>query len=319
MSATRLIKGCIFPGVLLGSIVAFERLLSGGIDPGLALLGVTVANLALIALLEVVLPLRRDWAWFRDRQVVNDLIHGALLSIVGPRLAEAVLVSVIAAGAASIAAASGGGVWPTGWPLWLQLALAIVILDFVEWLKHWGYHHWAPMWAIHALHHSPDKMHVTKAARLHFLEATIRFAIITAPLLMLGAGPELILWYAALLNFIGNLNHSNVDMPLPGFLHYLLATPQVHRLHHEIDPQLGRSNLSPFTMLPDLLFGTFRHPDKFPLRQVGIENNPIPGNLLAQIAAPFIWPILARRKRNGGLRRSYITSSCNEDRPSGLR
>jgi sterol desaturase/sphingolipid hydroxylase (fatty acid hydroxylase superfamily) len=106
-----------------------------------------------------------------------------------------------------------------------------------------------------------------------------------------------ILWYAALVNVLGNLNHSNIDMPMPGFVHYLFATPDVHRLHHEIDADLGRSNLSPGTMLPDLLFGTFRHPHDHRLENVGIEANPIPGKLLAQLAAPLIWPILVWRRR----------------------
>ncbi len=297
MTITTLAKALVFPAVLAGSIWAFHCLLSAGIDGGLALFGISVANLALVAVLEMIFPLRRDWAWFRDGQSVNDLIHGTLLSIVGPRLGEIVLASLIASGAAAVAASMDGGLWPSGWPLWAQLMLLIVAADFVEWVKHWGYHTWGPMWPIHALHHSADKMHVMKAARLHFLESTIRYILITAPLLVLGARPELILWYAALINFIGNLNHSNIDMPMPGFVHYLFATPQVHRLHHEIDPQLGRSNLSSFTMLPDLLFRTFRHPDEHPLRRVGIADNPISGNLFAQLATPFIWRILARRRR----------------------
>lgn len=294
---TLVVKGLIFPGVFVGSLAAFDALLRAGADPGLSLFATTVANLGVVALLETVFPLRRDWAWWRDAQSINDLIHGALLSLVGPRLGEAALSSAIAAGAAAIASVSQDGVWPGDWPLWAQVTLAVVIADFADWIKHWGYHNLAPLWPIHALHHNADKMHVFKAGRLHFLEATIRFAIIAAPLLMLGAGPEVIVWYAALMNFLGNLNHSNVDLPLPAFVHYLFATPQVHRLHHEVDADLGRSNLSPGTMLPDHLFGTFRHPSKNKLEHVGIAENPIPGNVLVQILAPLIWPMLVWRKR----------------------
>lgn len=299
MTVLSSIKYALFPTVLAGSIYAFDAALSRGVEPGLALLATSIANLVVVALLEVVFPLRRDWAWWRDRQTVNDLVHGALLSVVGPRLGEIALSSGVAAGAAAVASIWKGGLWPGDWPLWAQLAPAILIADFAEWPKHWAYHRWAPMWAIHALHHNAGKMHVAKGARLHFLESTIRFAIVAAPLTVLGAGPEVILWYGALINFLGNLNHSNIDMPLPGFMHYLIATPQNHRLHHEIDPDLGRSNLSSATMLPDLLFGTFRHPDRHPLRQVGIADNPIPNHLLAQIAAPFIWPVLLWRSRRG--------------------
>lgn len=292
-----LVKGAIFPLVFVGSLMAFDALMRAGVDAGLALLAMTVANMALIAILEIIVPLRRDWSWWRDGQSINDLVHGALLSIVGPRLGEAVLAGSIGIAAAFLASQAPGGVWPAAWPLWAQVLLAAVISDFSDWAKHWGYHNVAPLWPIHALHHGVDRMHVFKAGRLHFLEAAIRFAVLSAPLIVLGAGGDVILWYAAVMNVLGNLNHSNVDMPMPGFVHYVFATPAVHRLHHEIDADLGRSNLAPGTMLPDLLFGTFRHPHRHPLQSVGTEANPIPGNLLVQLGSPLIWPILVRHKR----------------------
>lgn len=292
-----LIKGAVFPVVFVGSLLAFEALLTMGIEPGVSLLAMTVANVAVIALLELVFPLRPDWAWWRDAQSINDLIHGALLSVIGPRLGEIALSTSIATGAAYLSTHVEGGVWPASWPLWMQVLLATVIADFTDWTKHWAYHHVPFLWPVHALHHSPDKMHVFKAGRLHFLEATVRFAVVSAPLIVLGAGADVIIWYAALLNVLGNLNHSNVHMPMPGFVHNFFATPDVHRLHHEIDASLGRSNLSPGTMLPDHLFGTFRHPVRHQLRNVGIDANPIPGNLLAQMASPLIWPLLVWRRR----------------------
>lgn len=297
MALMTLLKGLIFPTVFIGSIYALDALLSAGVPMGLATFGVTVANLTVVALLEVIFPLRREWSWWHDRQSVNDLIHGALLVLVGPRLGQIVLASTIVSGTAAVASISQGGLWPNDLPLWAQLLLAVAITDFADWTKHWGYHNISLMWPIHALHHNSEKMHTMKAGRLHFLEATFRFAILYAPLLILGAGPLVIIWFAAITNFLGNLNHSNVDMPMPGFVHYVFATPQNHRLHHALDPDLGRSNMSSILMLPDLLFGTFRHPDKHPLGEVGIADNPIPGNFIAQIAAPFVWPALVRRRR----------------------
>ncbi len=292
-----LVKGSVFPIVFVGSLAAFETLLSAGIEPGVSLLAMTVVNMIVIALLEIMFPLKPEWAWWRDGQSINDLIHGALLSVVGPRLGEIALSATIATAAAYLSAHFEGGVWPASWPLWAQVLLAIVIADFADWTKHWAYHHVPFLWPVHALHHNPDKMHVFKAGRLHFLEGTIRFAVVSAPLIVLGAGAEVIIWYAALLNVLGNLNHSNVHMPMPALVHNFFATPDVHRLHHEIDVELGRSNLSPGTMLPDHLFGTFRHPNKHKLESVGIAQNPIPGDVLAQILSPLLWPILVWRQR----------------------
>jgi len=150
---------------------------------------------------------------------------------------------------------------------------------------------------VHALHHNPDRLHIAKAGRLHFLEATIRFAVISVPLIVVGAPPIVLFWFAASQNFLGNLNHSNVDLPVPSWLHYLMATPQVHRIHHAKDRDLGSSNLSSFTLWPDHLFGTFRHPDKHYYGHVGIEDDVIPRNVLGQFLTPLIWPFLVLRAR----------------------
>ncbi len=298
---TILLKGLLFPVLLIGSFYAYHRLLEAGWHPGVALFVLTLASLSLIAILERLIPYRLDWAWWTDRQVVNDLIHGAALSTAGPMLGQVLLASLAATGAASLAGLWEGGPWPATWPLWAQVALAIVIADFLDWAKHWAYHFVPGFWPIHALHHNPDRLHFAKAGRLHFLEATVRFAVISVPLIVLGAPPIVLFWFAASQNFLGNLNHSNIDLPVPRFLHYLMATPQVHRLHHAKHHDLGRSNLSSFTMVPDHLFGTFRDPVTHPYDHVGIDEDPIPRNVLGQLATPFIWPFLMMRFRRRNL------------------
>lgn len=292
---TKLLRGLLFPTVFGGSLAVFHFLQAAGAQPGAALFAMTIGNLVVVAALEAAFPYRKEWAWWRDGQAVNDLLHGALLTAVGPRIGEAAFSSFIVASIAALAPL--GGMWPSAWPLAAQILIAVFVTDFFDAAKHWVYHNLAPAWPIHALHHSPDRLHVTKGARLHFLESSIRYGIITAPLLIAGAGPDVIFWYAAVMNALGNLNHSNIDMPLPRVLHYLFATPQVHRLHHSVDAELGRSNLSPGFMFPDHLFGTFRDPARFRLEGVGIENNPVPRGILAQILTPVIWPTLIRRRR----------------------
>ncbi len=297
---TKFFRGLIFPLVFIGSILGFRELLCTGMAPPLALFIATIVNFTIVGALEMAVPYRSEWAWWRDRQTINDLVHGVALSTLGPRLGEALMLTLAISAAAYISDSFGGGLWPVAWPLWGQIILAFVIIDFAEWGKHWLYHHWRYLWPVHALHHNPDRLHVAKGARLHFLEATIRYGVISVPLIVLGAPPEVLFWYAALINFLGNLNHSNIDMPMPGFMHYLIATPQVHRLHHALDSDLGQSNLSGFTMLPDLLFGTFRHPSRHPLWEIGIEDNPIPNNILAQLLSPILWPFLIWRRRAKG-------------------
>lgn len=290
-------RWAVFPVVLIGSLIGFQALLAAGVAGVIALLGTSIGSLLLIAVLELTLPFRVEWTWIQDRQLSNDLIHGVFLSLLGPRLGEIASTTIMAVAAAALAGASDEGIWPADWPLWLQLLLAIVIADFTEWCKHRAYHHVSWLWPLHALHHDVDRLHVAKGARLHFLESSVRVLVVTAPLIILGASPEVLFWYAAVLNVVGNLNHSNLDALLPSAAHYVFQTPQNHRLHHSVDPDLGRSNLSSISMLPDLLFGTFRHPARHTLNAVGIAESPIGSNFFTQLVSPFAWPLLMRRHR----------------------
>ncbi len=291
----RLAESLLFPVLFIGTLAAYWLATARGVDAGVAVLLVTVANVIAVAGLELVFPHRRDWLWTSDRQVANDIVHGLALALIGGRLGELLLASATAIIAARIAEQAGGSLWPSAAPLWIEICLVVLFADLVDWAKHWLYHH-SPLWRVHALHHNPTRMHIAKAGRLHFLEATIRYAIISVPLIALGASGEVLLWYAVITNALGNLNHSNLAMRVPCWLDKMFATPAVHRLHHANDPDLGRSNLSPVTMLADHLFGTWRDPAQYPVYDVGIADDPLPGNLVGQLFSPIIWPMLARHR-----------------------
>ncbi len=285
-----------FPVLFAGQLFAFDSALSVGFDPALTSLALTIINMALIAALELVLPDRPDWLWTSDGQVVNDLIHG-LGNVFGDALGRSALLILFAVIGGTLAAQGNLGLWPAALPLWGQVLVAVLIVDFFDYWKHRAYHGWNLAWPIHALHHNPDRMTVFKGVRLHFLEATIRALIVYGPLVILGAPTIVMLWIAALMNFLGSLNHSNVMQKLPRFVHALIVTQKTHWLHHSKDYARGACNLAPLTLLFDHMFGTFRHPLDEPLEEVGIDPDPIPKNLIAQLAAPLVWPLLVWRER----------------------
>lgn len=269
--------------MFLGSF-AWTRML--GFDPGVSILAISGVHIGLVALTELVLPARHEWAWVGDRQVFNDILHSILLAP-GARMGSAALTVLISTATAKIAFAPRMELWPSQWPFCMQLVLAVLIYDFADYWKHRAYHRWRWLWAIHALHHNPRRMHVFKAGRLHFLEAAIRSLISLAPLVMLGAPAEVFFWLAAFANALGGQNHWNVDARLPAWLHYVLATPHVHWLHHGRELDKDSVNLSPFTLLFDHLFGTFRYPPLDHPADTGIGYDPIPTDLPAQLIAPY--------------------------------
>ncbi len=282
----------MFPACLVSGFAGFWSLMEAGITPGVALFSVTIAHVALISLLEMLMPLNDEWAWWRDRQSINDLLHGLALSTIGPKLGELLFFGGATAVAVAIAENTGDAAWPNHWPFWLQFVLAAMLVSFTDWAKHWMFHRFEFWWRLHALHHDQDKLHIFVGARLHFLESTVRYAVLYVPFIMLGAEPILLLWIGGAMNFLGNLNHSNIKMPEFVFMHYLIQTQGNHHIHHSKDADLGGSNLSAIFMLPDILFGTFRPADKYEPGELGIEDNPVPASFLAQLLAPFNWKSL---------------------------
>jgi sterol desaturase/sphingolipid hydroxylase (fatty acid hydroxylase superfamily) len=74
---------------------------------------------------------------------------------------------------------------------------------------------------------------------------------------------------------------------IPAFLHRVVMTPQVHRIHHARAPELAFSNYAGVFPIWDVLFGTFQDPTRVEPDAFGIENDSMPASLWGQIAAPF--------------------------------
>jgi sterol desaturase/sphingolipid hydroxylase (fatty acid hydroxylase superfamily) len=114
--------------------------------------------------------------------------------------------------------------------------------------------------------------------------------VVYAPLVAVGAPPDVLVWHAALIGTLGMIGHSNVRLHLPSSLHRLLMTPQVHRLHHSSERALADSNFANILPLWDVVFGTFSHPDEHELREVGVVGDDVPASFVRQLMAPFAWP-----------------------------
>ena len=151
------------------------------------------------------------------------------------------------------------------------------------------------LWPIHALHHSVDRMNVAKSGRGHALDMILRHLFVFLPLAALGAPTGILLAYVAAVTILGPIGHSNVDVRLPRFLHRVVMTPQVHRIHHARPIALALSNYTNVFPIWDVLFGTFRDPARVEPDAFGVEDDHMPATLLGQLAAPFAWRRLTTR------------------------
>lgn len=290
-----------WPTVVVGLSWAAYQAFGLGYDNNLVFLALAVLNLIVILALEQALPLRKEWSALDDRAVVNDLGHTILAGILGANIGHFIRTLLFGGLASVLAQAAGRGLWPVTWPLWAQMVLAVVLVDFVFYWQHRMFHHLPVLWRFHALHHNPERMHVLKSARLHAGEVAIRFILIFAPLAVLGAPKQVLLWYALFDNLVGNLAHANIKVRFPAFVHRLLVTPGVHHLHHAQDLRLGNGNFGGMLSVWDAAFGTFFHPDDHPDFESGIADNPIPAHFLKEVLAPLNWRRLQRERMRPGL------------------
>lgn len=180
------------------------------------------------------------------------------------------------------------GLWPTGWPLWGQLTVAILVADFGITLAHYVSHRIPALWPLHAVHHSVERMYGFNGLLKHPLHQAIELAAGTAPLVLLGM-PQDVAWlvaFAVAIQLI--LQHSNVDMKI-GPLAYVWAVAPAHRHHHLASPIDGDVNFGLFTSLWDHLLGTFRSGSDTPKAgQIGVSGRPdYPRDYLRQLAEPF--------------------------------
>ena len=109
------------------------------------------------------------------------------------------------------------------------------------------------------------------------------------PLVLIGAPPLLLFGFQTFIVSIGSVAHANLDMRFPGWLHRVLVTPPVHRIHHARAAALGDRNFGSCTTLWDRAFGTFEQPDPERDPDFGLSSRGVPAGFLRQLAWPFVW------------------------------
>lgn len=181
------------------------------------------------------------------------------------------------------------GLWPSEWPLPLQLLLAVAVADAGITLAHFASHRSAFLWRFHAVHHSVQRMYGFNGLMKHPLHQSFELTCASLPLLVLGM-PVHIAWllgFAVAVQLL--LQHSNVDLRMGPLVH-LWAVGPAHRFHHSNRAGEGDVNFGLFSSVWDHLLGTFCFdPAASPgVGELGVAGRPdYPVNYLAQVVEPF--------------------------------
>ena len=146
--------------------------------------------------------------------------------------AMALGLPLLAVGAAADASAQGWGLLNNlPWPVWLETALAVLILDFAIWLQHLITHKVPLLWRLHRVHHADRDMDVTTAVRFHPVEIALSMLVKIGLVYVLGVSALAVLLFEILLNGTALFNHANLRLApaADALLRLLLVTPDMHR------------------------------------------------------------------------------------------
>lgn len=257
----------------------------------------TVLLIFVLLAIEQLLPYRADWSVRGDRELWRDVGHTVVYAALAVNAARLLFLGVLAGVLSSLGLADLFGLWPRESPGWLQIVLVILLGDVLEYGYHRLCHTYPVLWRVHALHHTPVRLHTLKGGRHHFLYAFGRSVAVWLPLLVLGAPAELVYWQFVAETITGLVGHANIGFRIPWFLHRLAVTPEFHRIHHSVDRGLGNSNFGVVLPFWDLAFGTHADPLKVAVAGAGIQDDPIPRRFVEELKSPVTYGRLVTRRR----------------------
>ena len=220
-------------------------------------MGVFLTLFAFFAGLEALAPCRRR-SLSRTRRWSTNLAMTVLNSVALRALA--VLLPLLAIGAALDAETQGWGLFNRiGWPGWLEILLAVLILDLAIWMQHVVTHKVPLFWRFHRVHHADPDMDVTTGFRFHPVEILASMGLKIVLVYALGPSALAVLVFEILLSGTALFNHANLTLPGPldRALRLVLVTPDMHRVHHSIHRAEHDSNYGFCLSLWDRLFRTY--------------------------------------------------------------
>jgi sterol desaturase/sphingolipid hydroxylase (fatty acid hydroxylase superfamily) len=229
--------------------------------------------------------------WWKSRDLVTDLAYWFVM----PVFTRFLRIGLLALGAAVIFDIHGAqnlidfyehghGPWAR-LPFWAQVALYLVISDFLLYWIHRIFHG-ATMWKYHAVHHSSEQVDWISAARFHPVNLVLGTVLVDCTLLLAGIPPAVLGVLVPFGVFMSAFVHANLNWTLGPFK-YVIAGPVFHRWHHTALERGGSKNFAGTFPLFDLMFGTFYMPAHELPDAYGVADPAFPHGFGAQIIYPF--------------------------------
>ncbi|MGO4262214.1 sterol desaturase family protein [Lysobacter sp. TAB13] len=240
-----------------------------------------LATIVYLAGLERLIPYERAWLPTRREWGLYALYF--VLTVIGGALAQVPVMAVVSKVAPLHPAL----------PLWAEIPLALLLSSLASYAVHRAGHDIPLLWRLHGVHHVPDKVNVGNNGVNHVFDIVLAQFFVQVSLSLIGFSEHAVFAVGVFIIAQGYFVHANIDVRL-GWLNHLLASPELHRMHHSCDKaEAGHfgSDLS----IWDRLFGSYTwRPERRP-RAIGLFD---PGSFprSGAIFSTLIHPLRPRRK-----------------------
>jgi sterol desaturase/sphingolipid hydroxylase (fatty acid hydroxylase superfamily) len=202
-------------------------------------LAIFLGVLAAMALWEVAAPRRR-----REIPRVIRWTNNLALVVVDTIILR-LSFPILAVGLAVMAEDRGWGLFNNiDAPFWVAVVVSMLLLDLAIYLQHVMFHAVPGLWRLHRMHHADLDFDATTGLRFHPGEILISMGIKLAVVAALGPPAVAVLLFEVILNATALFNHANINLPRPvdRVLRLFVVTPDMHRVHHSIDPRETNAN-----------------------------------------------------------------------------
>ncbi|MGB0892433.1 MAG: sterol desaturase family protein [Flavobacteriaceae bacterium] len=176
-------------------------------------------------------------------------------------------------------------------PVWAEIIIAVMLLDFVsQYCVHYLLHKVPFMWRFHTVHHSDTHVDVTSGTRHHPIDFIFRETFALIGIVIAGLPIAYYLIYRISTVFFTYFSHADIQLPkkLDKAISYIFITPDTHKFHHHHVMPWTDTNFGNIFSFWDRIFGTYIYQDtKDIVYGVDILDADKSEDILYQLKAPF--------------------------------
>lgn len=209
----------------------------------------------LLGVLEQWFPARRHWMQPAREKLINLAI--VLVGVTVSVMVVMLYADIVAGPLAKLRQAVHLDIWPSDWPLLVQIFMVFFLGEFIWYWIHRAEHRWQVVWRMsgHGAHHSFKHLGAINFGANHPMESFV--LVLPAAIVELIFGVGIAAAGAAVFSATqASIAHTNLTLNSK-WIGWLFTTNNYHIRHHSIVLEESNTNYGCSTILWDRAFGTF--------------------------------------------------------------